>query len=307
MKGRTLAKERHPSEPFEGPDVLVITAHAIASKAIKAFYEASQRDRATKAATAHGAIDQAREALLSVGGASAEIKRDIIAWVGLQGSQTFLVSDVSTPEKTVVDQTNRSNAEAPNSRKSTQNPPSQPAQEQRKIVAQGQIAIGKAKPKVKAQQTGGIVSKIQIQGRGTTRAVSTPVVELPKSVGNNPFMPVTRSRPARVTYASSTTPYAQAVADFENVKRKLMDLRAQLKHTASEYHARQILKERAELLKNDIARFRAKHVANSGSPENRKNYIELQRLFGQCRWRTPRKGNSGSVLSGGLPSHGTRY
>ncbi|MFL4476757.1 hypothetical protein ACIPUB_00590 [Paeniglutamicibacter sp. ORCA_105] len=245
--------------------------------------------------------------MLSVGGASAEIKRDIIAWVRLQGSQTFLVSDVSTPETTVVGQQNRSNAEPSNSRKSAQNQPSQPAKEQRKSVVQGKIAIGKAKPKVKAPQTGETISKVQIQGRGTTRTVSTPVVEPPTSVGNNPFMPVTRSRPARVTYAGSTTPYAQAVADFENVKRKLMDLRAQLKHTASEYHARQILKERAELLKNDIARFRAKHVANGGSPENRKNYIELQRLFAQCRWRPPRKGNSGSVLSGGLPSHGTRY
>ncbi|NKG22005.1 hypothetical protein [Paeniglutamicibacter terrestris] len=302
-----MAKEHHPAGPFDGSDVLVITAHAIASKAITAFYEANQRDRATKAATAHAAIGQAREALLSVGGAPAEIKRDIIAWVGLQGSQTFIISDISTPEKTVVGQQNRIKAEASDSRKSAQNQPSRHAKEQRKGLAQGQIAIGKANPKVKARQTGETISKVQIKGRGTTRTVSTPVVEPLKSTGNNPFMPVTRRRPARVTNAGSSTPNAQAVGDFENVKRKLMDLRAQLKHTASEYHARQILKERAQLLKNDIARFRAKHVANSGSPENRKNYMELERLFGQCRWRPPRKGNSGSVLSGGLPSHGTRY
>lgn len=301
-----MAKEQHPSGPFEGPDVLVITTHAIASKAIQAFYKASHQERAAKAATAHRAIDQARETLLAVGGASAEIKRDIIAWVGLQRSQTFVVSDVSTPETSVVGQQDTSNAEAYESRKSADQS-SPPAKGKQHSVVQDRVAIGKAKPTVKAQKTGGTLSKVQNQGRGPTRTVSIPVVEPPKSLGNNPFMPVTRSRPTRVVYAGSTTPRAQAVADFENVKRKLMDLRAQLKHTASEYHARQILKERAELLKNDIARFRAKHVANSGSPENRKNYSDLQRLFEQCRWRPPRKGNSGSVLSGGLPSHGTRY
>lgn len=329
--------EKYNSSSTSSVDNRVVQAHTEAASAVREFYEAAIHARGMRAKYASSTIDNARDALLQANGASPSIKEDIVKWVRMQHARVFAdaqehLENVATPGFTTRSNQNpqvassagprRKTIEA-NGTKNKSRGKHSPVERQSPAPsrslgapinndgAHNRQRNSQARPESKlARARGGWQENPSTVVKSPTSDQVTlaraKVLAPAKPVGNNPYMSVPQVKKRSLVRVSLSTPQALILQDFEKIKRELDNLRAQVKYAPTKYHADRILKPREALLKNDIAGFRAKHVANSGSAENRKQYTELQKLLERCRWSEPRKGNSGSVILAGQWGSGRR-
>ena len=263
------------------------------------------------------------------------IKNDVIGWVRLQLNQVFVVptiADPTTPSHTKMESsknTGKKLGPTIGGHRTSRAKKSQIVEPQEQCASRLGPSIHQddkrneslvPHPRVRdtsAQLASRVLpetpqrkKRLRGQQQVVLSAAQEPTVEssnaLQKRVGNNPYMPIPKTRPRKVAPALLSTPIALAQDDYDRIKREIDNLRAELKHAPTEFHARQLLNLHKALIKNSIANFRQKHVVNSHSAKMNGLYRQLVEALERCRWRKPAKGNSGSVMLGGLWGSGLR-